>query len=241
MDVNFPEIYTRSMDTPLQANIRKRLKELDMTAYQAAKDAGLGDSFVRDILRGKAKSPSADNLDRLAKILRTTTAEMTAGTTHQMSAPIDEAPPPPETGLEVVSAVNAGNWLEVTLLDEMHEPDPIPVARDARFPKARQYALRVRGDSMDEEFPDGTYVTCVDFWDTGLDLRDGHVVHVERRRGGGQMIEITIKAVETVGGRRFLMPKSSNPLWKPIPIEGDEDTEVVIRGLVTGGWKRKEL
>ncbi len=134
--------------------------------------------------------------------------------------------------------MQAGNWLEVTMLDEF-EHEHIPVARDRRFPRARQYALLVRGDSMDQHYSDGTYVTCVDFWDTGIPIRDGLHVHVERRRAGGQLVEITVKAVRTIDGVQYLAPCSSNPKWKPIPVAdgSEDDTELVIKGLVTGSWK----
>jgi SOS-response transcriptional repressor LexA len=234
MDVNFPEFYKAGMESPLQQNVRKLLDQRGLNAYRAAKEAGLGDSFVRDILRGKTRSPSAEHLGKLANVLKTTVEDLQAGAPRP-------APPEPATvdvtGLEVVSEVNAGTWREVTILDEPHEPEIIPATRDPRFPRARQYALRVRGDSMDEEFADGSYVTCVDFWDSGVHLRDGLFVHVERMKAGGQIVEITIKAVETIDGKVYLSPRSKNPKWKPILIDGDEDTEVKVRGLVTGGWK----
>lgn len=234
MDVNFPEIYNRGMESQLQQNVRRLLIERDMNAYQAAREAKLGDSFVRDILRGKTKSPSAENLTKLANVLRTTVDDL-QGRTVSVPEPADRAVD--VAGLQVVSEVSAGNWREVTVMDEDHEPEVIPAARDLRFPRARQYALRIRGDSMDEEFPDGSYVTCVDFWDSGVPIRDGLFVHVERMKAGGQLVEITIKAVETIGGKVYLSPRSKNPKWKPFPIDGDEATEVSVKGLVTGGWK----
>lgn len=204
---------------------------LGVNAFQTAKKAGLGDSFVRDILRGKTRSPSADNLNKLASALETTPDQLMTG--GERSAEMEVG------GLVVLSDVTAGIWLEVTTLDEIDDEDRdrIPAARDRRFPRARQYALRVRGDSMDEEFPDGSYVTCVDFWETGLSPRAGLTVHVERTRAGGQLVEITLKMIESIDGQLFLVPKSSNPKWKPVPIDGTEDTEVKIKGLVTGGWK----
>jgi SOS-response transcriptional repressor LexA len=56
-------------------------------------------------------------------------------------------------------------------------------------------------------------------------------------KAGGQIVEITIKAVETIDGKVYLSPRSKNPKWKPILIDGEEDTVVTIKGLVTGGWK----
>lgn len=240
MDVIFPEFYKEGMtdreETPLQRNLRFLLEESGMNAYQAAKEAGLGASFVRDILRGKTKSPSADNLAKLAAVFRKSAERLQSvgGRTLVIDGPTTV----PTTPIPIVSKVSAGVWLDVTTMDEPDEYGVIEAPHDERWPHVKHYALLVEGDSMDLEYADGTYVTCVDFWDVGVVIRDGLHVHVERRRAGGQLVETTIKAIETIDGVRNLVPKSSNPKWKPFPIEGDESTEVVIRGLVYGGWKR---
>jgi SOS-response transcriptional repressor LexA len=236
MAVNFPEFYDRSMDsnpdTPLKKRIRERMDLLGINALQTAKKSGLGDSFVRDILRGKTRNPSAANLAKLAVALETT-ADALMGQAGETPTQIEEVP---VTGLEVVSDVQAGSWLEVTELDDA-DHEVIPVAHDPRFPHARQYALRIRGDSMDLEYPEGCFVTCVDFWDSGIAMREGLHVHVERNRDNGQLVEITIKAIERRDGVWFLVPLSSNPRWTAVAVEGDETTKVDIKGLVTGSWK----
>ncbi|MBZ9600712.1 LexA family protein [Phyllobacterium chamaecytisi] len=232
MDVIFPKSMIDAMDSSLQKRVRQRMDHLGLNALQAAKAAGLGASFVRDILRGKTKSPSAENLAKLAEALKTST-EFLLGANDDNVETVEI----PVVGLPVISEINAGTWLEVTVFEGEQEPHHIPVARDPRFPRARQYALLVRGDSMDLEYPDGTYVTCVDYWDAGVEIASGMRVHVERRMGGGQFVEITVKAIERTGEQFFLVPKSSNDKWQPIPIDGDETTEVIIKGVVTGGYR----
>jgi SOS-response transcriptional repressor LexA len=232
MDVIFPKSMITDMDSSLQKRVRQRMDFLGLNALQTAKTAGLGDSFVRDILRGKTRSPSAENLAKLAGALQTTVEYLMGANDDNVETVEIEV-----QGLPVISEIHAGTWLEVTVFDGEQEPHIIPVARDPRFPRARQYALLVRGDSMDLEYPDGTYVTCVDFWDSGVEIASGLRVHVERRMGGGQFVEITVKAIERTGEQFFLVPKSSNEKWQSIPIEGDEQTEVVIKGVVTGGYR----
>lgn len=144
-------------------------------------------------------------------------------------------------GLPVLGNIQAGHWLETSFAEEMGvAPELLPVARDERFPRARQYALRVLGDSMDLEYPDGSYVTCVDFAESGLPIVDGLTVHVERRRFDGQMIEITLKRVEKRGKEFILVPRSSNPQWQPLTFD-NSNAEIVIRGIVTGGWRQTPL
>lgn len=144
------------------------------------------------------------------------------------------------SGLPVLGTIQAGHWLETTFLDSEGEPEMLPVARDARFPRARQYALVVVGDSMDLDYPDGSYVTCVDFAESGLSIVHGLTVHVERHRSGGQLVEITLKRVVEKGGVFSLVPRSTNPAHQPISFTG-HDADIVIRGVVTGGWRQTDI
>src|SRR5690606_23964459 len=112
--------------TSLQKRVRERMTHLDVNAYETAKRAGLGPSFVRDILRGKTRSPSAQNLAKLAVALETT-----AGYLLGAAEPDHPATEIEVVGLPVVSRVYAGRWLEVTTLGDDYEQEVIPVARDA--------------------------------------------------------------------------------------------------------------
>lgn len=141
-------------------------------------------------------------------------------------------------GLPLLGNIQAGHWLETSDAHEGANPEMVAIVRDQRFPHAKQYALRVVGDSMDRDYPDGSIVTCVDFADSGLELAEGMLVHVERQRAGGQLVEITLKAVERRKGILCLVPHSSNPKHQAFPLRNSSsDTEVIARGIVVGGWK----
>jgi SOS-response transcriptional repressor LexA len=144
-------------------------------------------------------------------------------------------------GLPLRGKVAAGSWLEVSVIQEAGEEEILPVPHDMRFPRATQYVLEVQGDSMNLEFPHGTFVTCVDFYESGIELKPGHIAHVERYRFDGQEVEVTLKAVELVGGRFLLVPRSTNPAHKPFPADGDDATTVVIKGIVTGSWRKTPI
>ena len=155
--------------------------------------------------------------------------------TGQKEAPLD--------GLPVVGVICAGNWLDTTLIDDDPNttPETIPVASDGRFPYAKQYALRVQGDSMDKEFCDGSYVICVEFFDSGLAMKDDMIVHVERWQHG--LREVTLKALKRDGEKWRLEPRSSNPAHKPILMNGvpDDGTEIRIRGVVIGDYRKRTI
>jgi SOS-response transcriptional repressor LexA len=145
-------------------------------------------------------------------------------------------------GLPLWGIIQAGHWVETTHAQEGISPEMVPVIRDLRFPHAEQYALRVVGDSMDLDYPDGSIVTCVSFADSGLSLDEGMIVHVERQRAGGQLVEITLKYVERRRGGFTLVPHSTNPKWTPFQLNSsDPDTEVIARGVVIGGWSPRPV
>lgn len=149
----------------------------------------------------------------------------------------------PVGGLPVLGAIQAGAWLDTAMIDPDSEPEIMQVPPDKRFPKNIQYVLWVRGSSMDLDWPDGSYVTCVDFAASGLALKEGQTLHVERRQAGGQLVEITLKMVRRQDGALWLFPRSSDPKWKPIPLDNSQGaaSEVVVRGVVTGGWRPSQV
>ena len=237
MDVIFPEMRKGWMETSLQKRLKIRMDMKGLNAYQTALQAGLGGSFVRDILRGKTRSPSAENLEKLARALDTTvdwfTAELAEAdsTSSPSTFEID--------GLLVQGSIQAGHWVDRSIVDEYDEREVIPVARDPRFPRARQYGLQVIGDSMDIDYPDGSYVSCVDFNDSGLGIRPELVVHVERRNG--HLVEATLKVIEMIDGKLMLSPRSTNKRHVPLSLDGDAGTEIVICGIVTGSYRRTKI
>lgn len=240
MDVAVSPMRKDVMETSLQKRLKAKLDETGINPHEAAKRAGLGDSFVRDILRGRSKNPTADKLEKLAKALGTTLDWFVSdkNTKNDISLNVQRID---LDGLMVKGAIQAGTWLDMSVMDD--DPDDkeiIPVARDPRFPYAKQYGLRVRGDSMDLEYPDNSYVSVVDFADSGLSVRPGLIVHVERR--SGHLVEATLKLIaQSENGRLVLKPRSSNPKHQPIELDGDTSTEIVLCGVVTGSYRRTAI
>ncbi|NTF54873.1 helix-turn-helix domain-containing protein [Agrobacterium rhizogenes] len=232
MDVTFPEMRYSGMETSLQKRLKTRMDLMGMNAFETAKKAKLGESFVRDILRGKSKNPGFEKLEKLAAALDTTvdwfTSSSDDGRPMSRLASVE--------GLDIVGSIQAGSWVDRSIIEETYEREIIPVARDPRFPHAKQYALEVLGDSMDLEYPEGCYVTCVDYWDSGITMKDGLRVHVERHNGS--LVEMTLKAVQTIDGIQMLVPRSSNPKHKPFRFEAEGSAEILIKGVVTGSYRR---
>ncbi|MDF1626997.1 MAG: XRE family transcriptional regulator [Parvibaculaceae bacterium] len=141
--------------------------------------------------------------------------------------------------LPVVGSVQAGTWVEVDQFGE-GEWEQIPVVPDTRYPSELQFVVLVRGDSIDEELPEGTYAHCVSA-DCGRQIKNGDLVVVERLRAQGGLVETTIKEARINGHGVELWPKSSNPKHKgPIHLDNGEDNiEVRVKGFVIGQYRRR--
>jgi SOS-response transcriptional repressor LexA len=217
------------MDGTISDRIDQLLRETGKSAASASREAGMSPDFIRDLKRKPKVKPGAESLTKLANVLNTTPEYLLYGKADASVLPVK--------GLPVVGVVEAGQFRDITLIDQDEEHRTVNVVKDGRYPQARQYALRVSGDSMDQMFADGSYVICVSFADTGLNPKSGMIVHVERRIAGTHLVETTLKEVEYRGRRCFLLPRSTNTKHKPIEIHpDDEKTETVIQGLVIGAY-----
>lgn len=216
------------MNDAMHNRIKQRLESLGMSASAASRKAGLSADFIRDMMR-KGSRPGAENLAKLARTLKTSPEYLLEG--NEPARTLDVV------GMPVIGVIEAGQFRDITLTNQDEEYPMVNVVQDDRFPHARQYALRVSGDSMNEMFPDGSYAICAEFADTGMRLKDGLVLHVERYIAGTHLVETTLKQVESSNGRRFLAPRSTNPRHKPVEITEDTDlSELKVRGLVIGSY-----
>lgn len=193
--------------------------------------AGISQQALAD--RVGTSQPQIKRLEDGARKLTKEWAERLAPALHTTAEALMFGTGGPK-GMPVLGIIEAGQFRDISLLDQSDEPPSIAVARDERFPHAEQYALQVSGDSMDELFPDGSFVTCANWADTGMHMRPGLIVHVERTIGS--LVETTLKEIQGTGPFT-LKPRSSNPKHKPITLTGADGVEVTVKGLVTGKWE----
>jgi SOS-response transcriptional repressor LexA len=234
-----------SMSEPEKTILQTRLAELlDKRKQKAAplsRQLGLGESFVRDLLRGKTRSPRAEGLAKLAEALGTTTAYLLG---DDVDGELDGAGELRHGApLQYAGVVQAGAFLAV---DDYFNQDPeiVPdfVLPDTSLPRrVRQYAWRAKGDSMNEAgILDGMWIVAADatdYIDTVQDVETGDLVVVERTRHQGAEREVTVKEVHFFRNRYELRPVSSNSDHVPIVVENDRETnengtEVKIIGVV---------
>jgi hypothetical protein len=220
--------------TDLWMRIEQRLEALGKSAHRASLEAGKSRDWLR-VLRTQKSTPRGDNLAILAKVLDTSPEWLLTGVEQnpEGAASTLERLPAIFRTLPVSHEVQAGAFQEVFEVDEPLGEELVAV--HPAFPTERQWLARVRGDSMNLRAPEGSLAHVIDAVAIGYVPQDGHMVEVERRRAGGQMIERTLKEVRWNTGSIELWPRSSNPKWsEPVVLTDGAagDVEVVIVGLV---------
>lgn len=212
--------------------LKKAIEDKGKKPAPLALEIGRDKDFVADFLNGRKKSFKLEDAQKIADALEVPLESLSRATTAR------RAGLPAEEGLEIVGKVSAGVYRDITIEDQDVAKPRITIARDLRWPHAKQYALEVEGDSMDELFPDGSTVVCVEYFGSGLPLKEGMPVHVERYMMGGQLVEATLKEVRRAeDGNLYLFPRSTNPIHKPLEISADGEGEVMVKGIVIGEWK----
>lgn len=170
---------------------------------------------------GKSQ-PTADNLRKLSLILNVG---------HDWLATGRSAPAGIVLGLELHGEVAGGVWVEISENQDTNL-ERVPVAPDPRYPLEFQYALRVRGNSVNKTARDGSIVACVDVMGAGIEIRDKDLVVVERKRGS--IVETTIKRVRRGKDGLELWPESDDPAHQEKLALGPRKAagEVSIKALV---------
>lgn len=209
--------------------LAEAIEQAGLTPAGLALAIGRDKDYIRDYLVGRKRSLKADDLLRIAEKVGGIDGSLTL-TEVPLRNDLQELP--------VVGTIRAGAWIETFMLDD-DDQGTIPVARDRRFPFARQYALAVSGDSMDKEAPDGSFVVCVDFAESGLRLKAGMIAHVESIEV--EKSETTLKEIAISNGEIILLPRSSNPIYKPITMGKHNGVEVFVRGIVLSVFKPQKL
>lgn len=153
----------------------------------------------------------------------------------------DSATTTPVKQIRVEGVSQAGMFRDISLIeDDEHERKTIPAPVNPKYAHVHQYALLVAGDSMNNKFQDGSYVTCAEWAGLGKELKHGMILHVERVKAGS-MIETTIKTYIERDGKRWLEPDSTNSKHLPIEVNGSLDTEIHIKGAVIGSYTEFDI
>lgn len=132
--------------------------------------------------------------------------------------------------MPIKGEIAAGLWREAIERGD----ETIPVAPHGDYPTAAQYALQVRGNSINKIAADSEYLIAVDVEMAGIQPRSGDLVVVNRHRHG--MTEATVKRLVRHNGTYRLKPESTDPAHQDIlTLEStDPSEEIVISAVVIG-------
>lgn len=140
-----------------------------------------------------------------------------------------------EHQVPVLGEVAAGIWREIAPIDASEAKEFLPISL-AGYRAGSLYALRVMGPSMNEYYPDGTYVVVAPAADIGLHAND-HVI-VRRERAG--LVETTIKELVPMDDGVALWPRSTDAAFRtPVFIKGNDDDQdaPIIEAVVVAAYR----
>lgn len=199
-------------------------------------EAGKGETFFRDMLK-RDRTPSSENLGLVCKALGVTTSWVMEGE----ESPQFERVEAEYLRLPLVGSVQAGAWRtndDWEWEDAVHHYVPKPDGHETYF------LLEVRGDSMNLEYPEGSFLVCVPMAQYNHVLEsDDHVV-VQRHENGSY--EYTVKVLIQDGdGTLWLEPRSTNRAHQPIPFPKDEAIDdggvppIMITAVVVADYRKR--
>lgn len=215
-----------------------RLKELGKTKGALAAHLGVAPARMTEFTKGRRELQSSEIIP-FAEFLELSPTKVL----HLLSDPKADlgsveignvSPSERELGkIPIRGEVAAGLWREHDdVAQELDEPaEYAPTILAPTYPKDLQFALIVRGESLNKIAPDGSTLHCVEYIDGGSwDLADGELVIVQRSKFQGQMIETTAKRVRKKAGWE-LWPESDHPdFQEPLKVadyQTDDCTEEI--------------
>ena len=185
-------------------------------------------------------NPGIETLRRLAASLQVSPGFLAYGEGEERG-PAAPMPAPHRPGrailLPIAGEVAAGQWLEVDAAVDAPAHTAQPLAADPRWPAEAQFAVVVRGTSINRVAPDGAVLGCVDTRQIHYQAQDGDLLIIQRTRHEGRDMERTAKRYRRAGERFELWPDSTDTRHRPLIIDPQADegegTSVEIIGLVT--------
>lgn len=135
-------------------------------------------------------------------------------------------------GMFVVGEVAAGTWKEGSV---EYKRVGMPVSPHPRYPASAQRLYQVSGTSLNRFVPDGEYIHTVCVQEAGIRVEAGDLVVVRRMQHG--LTEYTAKRYVVEGGKRLLVPESTDPQWQePLEINGNDGSEIEITDIIIAKW-----
>lgn len=190
-------------------------KKRGLSQARLAEMVGVEQPTVQRWESGK-RLPDLDGLTALSKALGVSPGALLDGT-----AAVDLGP-----RLFVKGEVAAGVWKSAVEAPE-EDWEAFTGRPDVTAKTDHRFGLRIVGDSMNEVFPHGTIVECVSVMGQ-IEPRPGRRVVIVRMNDAGDY-EATVKELVEQDGKLYAVPRSTNPIHRPIDLSVNEDGIVEAR------------
>lgn len=206
----------------MENDVVQRLKTAIKKDGRADRDISLSAGMSSDAVRGvfRNKSPTVETVRKLASALDVPPEWLAFGvgqtSTHEGA----------EGYVPIRGEVAAGLWMEPTENSWHDEVEVAPIAFTPEWPREGQYGLRVRGTSINRRAGDGDILRCIDIAVTGIEVREGDLVIVQRERPDG-LREVTAELFFQEGATVRLEPDSTDEKHKPRVIDGNHFERVL--------------
>ena len=205
----------------LRKNLQDAMADKGLNAYDMEALSGVPQPTTQRFLSGKQNDPRSATVKKWAKALGKTEAELRGlvQTLTQAEMFVNVAPGPNVYGkVPLISWVQAGHASEV--VDLLHPGEGFEWIDTTCQIKRHTYALRVRGDSMSPDFPDGSVIIVEPEFDP---LPGDYVI----AKNGDD--EATFKQLIKDGADYYLKPLNERYPIKPL---GHYHVIGVVRQLV---------
>lgn len=207
--------------------ITRRLEDLGISQFEAAKRTGKHEHFIYDFFKGRKKSFKGEGLLLLAHALECSVEYLTGQSDEVGSPPRPtSAPASPQTNsvLPFAGVAEAGVFHKVGAVSI--DQDQSPLCPFIGYPASAQSAYLMRGDGLAARgISEGMFLTAVDK-DAAPDLlRSGAVVIARHTRLSGSEIEISARELQFFPDRTELIAHPSRGDIQPIIIRDGQTEE----------------
>lgn len=191
------------MDHNLIEEIKRVLIEREMSQSDLSKLTGISKATVSRLLSGKQTNNTQDTINKIITALNIDRSALNRKTSLSAFLDNNEVRPLALVQVKILGSVRAGVPM---MVNENYEGE-IAVSKEHLSPGKLHYALRVQGDSMDKEFPEGTLVVV----EKTEVIESGDIAVI-----GINGNEATVKKVQFHEENIVLIPMSNNPKYTPI-------------------------
>lgn len=197
------------------------MKRKDVKPTTLSLGVGKSPTLVKDLM-DKAKDTKLSTIYKLADALGVEPKDL-------LSGDVDAIPVGPKLYLK--GEVAAGLWCDAI---EWPRSDWMPMtgAPNVNAEPAHRHFLRVKGDSMNLLYPEGSYVECVSVFGHAEAMPGKRVIVIRKRED--QFCEATVKELVEIDGVLWAVPRSTNPAHQAYRLDdpGEGIEEVRIAAVV---------